>query len=153
MSETRRMTVAIRAAEMADAEMLASLMCELGYETRRSEMEMRLEGILPDERYRTFVAVSNGRICGMIGTFCYHSYEHNSVGARILALVVSQNARGRKIGRALVQAAETDLAERNILRLTVDTHVRRADAHRFYESFGYEKNGFRYLKTLPAQMD
>jgi ribosomal protein S18 acetylase RimI-like enzyme len=70
-----------------------------------------------------------------------------------MALVVSQSMRGRGIGRALVQTAETDLAERNIQRLTVDTRLTRAEAHRFYESLGYEKNGFRYFKALPAQMD
>jgi hypothetical protein len=45
--------LAIRAAEMNDAAALAQLMCELGYETTESEMQMRLERIVTDERYRT----------------------------------------------------------------------------------------------------
>ena len=59
----------IRAAEMNDAAALAQLMCELGYETTKSEMEMRLGRIATDEGNRTFVAVHNGKVCGMIGTF------------------------------------------------------------------------------------
>jgi hypothetical protein len=40
--------LAIRAAEMNDAAALAQLMCELGYETTESEMQMRLERIVTD---------------------------------------------------------------------------------------------------------
>jgi hypothetical protein len=36
----------IRAAEMNDAAELAQLMCELGYETTKSEMQMRLKPIV-----------------------------------------------------------------------------------------------------------
>jgi hypothetical protein len=38
---------------------------------------MRVERIATDERYRTFVAVRDNKVCGMIGTLTYPSYEHN----------------------------------------------------------------------------
>jgi ribosomal protein S18 acetylase RimI-like enzyme len=89
----------------------------------------------------------------MIGTFCHFTYEHNDPSARILALVVEAQARGRGVGRALIQAAEDDLAARNMMRLSVDTRLTRKEAHLFYERLGYEKNGFRFVKTLPVQAD
>src|SRR5881392_3284118 len=98
----------IRLAELSDAQAIASLMGELGYPTRAAEMQMRLEPILQDSRYRTFVAVRGGKVCGMIGTFCHHSYEHNNPSARIIALVVDEKMRRRGVGQSLVQAAETD---------------------------------------------
>ena len=58
---------------MNDAAALAQLMCELGYETTNSEMQVRLESITIDERCRTFVAVCDGKVCGMIGTVTYPS--------------------------------------------------------------------------------
>jgi GNAT superfamily N-acetyltransferase len=143
----------IRLAELSDAHAIASLMGELGYATRAAEMQMRLEPILQDPRYRTFVAVRTGKICGMIGTFCHHSYEHNNVGGRILALVVTEKMREQGIGRALINAAETDFTQRNITRVAVNTRFTRADAHQFYESVGYERNGFRFVKTLSALAD
>ncbi len=143
----------IRLAESSDAHPIASLMGELGYATRAAEMEMRLELILKDPRYKTFVAVRGGKICGMIGTFCYHSYEHNNVGGRILALVVTENMRDQGIGRALVNAAENDFSERNITRVAVNTRFTREDAHKFYESIGYTRNGFRFVKNLSAVAD
>ncbi|MGB8443419.1 MAG: hypothetical protein WCE32_03330, partial [Pseudolabrys sp.] len=71
MPNERLFDLTIRVAEMNDAAALAPLMCELGYGTTKSEMEMRLQRIATDERYRTFVAVCGGKVCGMIGTLTY----------------------------------------------------------------------------------
>ena len=76
--------IRIRDAKRSDAPELAMLMCELGYETRPVEMEARLKLILSNPSYKTFVAVMDGCICGMIGTLTYPSYEHNDPSGRIL---------------------------------------------------------------------
>jgi ribosomal protein S18 acetylase RimI-like enzyme len=125
-------------------------MCELGYETTVAEMRCRLKSILCDVRYRTFLAEVDGKVSGMIGTLVYHSYEHNDSGARIVALVTLSAARRRGIGRALIATAEKDLAQRGIGRIALDTRLTREDAHRFYESLGYERNGWRFVKQLPS---
>jgi ribosomal protein S18 acetylase RimI-like enzyme len=141
----------IRAAGMNDAGALAQLMCELGYETTESEMQMRMESIAADERYRTFVAVFDGKVCGMIGTFTRQSYEHNDPGGRIVALATLSTMRRRGIGRALIATAEKDFADRGISRVALNTRLAREDAHKFYESLGYERNGWRFVKQLSAR--
>jgi ribosomal protein S18 acetylase RimI-like enzyme len=138
----------IRAADMNDAAALAQLMCELGYETTKSEMQMRVERIGADNRYRTFVAVRDGKVCGIIGTVTSLSYEHNDPGGRILALAVLSTMRRCGIGRALIAAAEKDFAQRGIRRIALNTSLNREDAHTFYESLGYERNGWRFVKQL-----
>jgi ribosomal protein S18 acetylase RimI-like enzyme len=138
----------IRDAELTDAAELAVLMRELGYQTKRAEMEARLESILSNPAYKTFVAIMDGCVCGMIGTLTYPSYEHNDPGARILALVTLSAVRRRGIGRALIATAEKDLAQRGIRRVALDTRLTREDAHKFYESLGYERNGWRFVKEL-----
>jgi PhnO protein len=143
----------IRHAEKTDAAGLAELMGELGYPTRTSEMEMRLDAIFCDPEYRTFVAVISGAVCGMIGTCCMKSHEHNNVGGRIIALVVSEKQRGRGVGRALIHAAETDFTARNIRRIALTTRLTREKAHLFYEHLGYTKNGFRFVKELEGLAD
>lgn len=153
MAETEDLDLAIRRAEIGDAGPLADLMTQLGYPTRTSEMEMRMEGIFADQNYASFVAVSGGKVCGMIGTFTRYSYEHNSASAIILALVVSDGSRGRGVGHALITVAEKDLAQRNIRRVAVYTRFERTDAHEFYEKVGYTKSGFRLVKELPMPAD
>jgi GNAT superfamily N-acetyltransferase len=138
----------IRAAQMNDAAAIAQLMCELGYETTESEMQMRMGRIAADARYRSFVAVCDGRVCGMIGTVTYPSYEHNDSGGRILALAILSEMRRRGIGRALIATAEKDFAQRGISRLALNTSLVREGAHKFYHSLGYERNGWRFVKRL-----
>jgi len=142
--------VTIRHAQPGDAAVLAQLMCELGYETKRTEMEPRLKLILSNPAHKTFVAVMGDCVCGMIGTLAYPSYEHDDPSGRILALVTLSAARRRGIGRALIATAETDLAQRGIMRVGLDTRLTREDAHKFYESLGYERNGWRFVKQLPV---
>jgi len=153
MPDAKDVDVTVRAAEAADAEGLAELMTQLGYETRASEMQMRMEAIRANKNYATFVAVSKGKVCGMIGTFTCYTYEHNSPSGRILALVVSDKMRGRGVGHALIAAAEEDLAQKNISRVAVNTRFEREEAHQFYEKVGYTRNGFRFVKELPMPAD
>jgi GNAT superfamily N-acetyltransferase len=146
----RRLPVAviIRDANLNDASELAVLMCELGYDTKRTEMETRLKLILSNPAYKTFVAIMDGCICGMVGTLTISSYEHNDPGGRILALVTLSAARRRGVGRALIATAEKDFAHRGITRIAVNTQLVREQAHKFYESLGYERNGWRFVKQL-----
>ena len=133
---------------MDDAAALAQLMCELGYKSTKLEMQMRMERIATDERYRTFVAVRAGKVCGMIDTLTFPSYEHNDPSGRILALVIWRTMRRHGIGRALIATAEKDFAQRGIRRIALNTRLVREDTHKFYESLGYERNGFRFTKDL-----
>ncbi|MFN2540640.1 MAG: GNAT family N-acetyltransferase [Chthoniobacterales bacterium] len=143
----------IRAARTRDAAALAGLMCELGYQTAESDMQIRLNQMIPDSNYRTFVAVEQGRVLGMIGTFALYSFEHNDLGGRILALVVTKESRRSGVARRLIAAAEKDSAQRKITRIAVNTRFERNDAHAFYESLGYTRNGFRFVKNLKPAPD
>jgi GNAT superfamily N-acetyltransferase len=140
----------IRDAELNDAAELAVLMSQLGYETNRTEMERRLKSILSNPAYKTFVAIMDGCLCGMIGTLTYPSYEHDDPSGRILAMVTLNVARRRGIGRALIATAEKDFTQRGIRRVALDTRLTREDAHKFYASLGYERNGWRFVKQLPV---
>jgi ribosomal protein S18 acetylase RimI-like enzyme len=131
----------IRAVEMNDAAALVQLMCELGYKTTKSEMEMRMERIASDERYRTFVAVRDGRVCGMIGTFTSLSYEHNDPSGRILALAISSTMRRRGIGRALIATAEKDFAQSGVRRIALNTQLTRVDAPSFTNRLATSETG------------
>src|SRR5436305_7080157 len=124
MPDSKDVDLMVRAVEGADMEALADLMTQLGYPTRASEMQMRMEAIRADKNYATFVAVKAGKVCGMIGTFSCYSYENNNPGRRILALIVAEEVRGHGIGGLLIAVAENDFAAKNIRRIEVKTHLR-----------------------------
>ena len=143
----------IRDARLNDAAELAALACELGYKTTDVEMATRLETVLKDARYKTFVAEISEKLCGMIGTFSHSSYLHNDLSGRIIALIVSNTMRRRGVGRELVAAAEKDFRRRKITRATLTTRFEREEAHRFYEKVGYARTGFRFGKKLRRAAD
>lgn len=143
----------IREATLADAAALASLMGELGYPTSEAEMKQRLETILADSGFKTFVAVVGDQVCGMIGTLIQPSYEHNDWSGRIVAMVVSKAMRRRGLARQLILEAEKDFARRNVKRISLTTRLTRLDAHKFYEQLDYERTGYRYAKSLAESVN
>lgn len=145
--------IRIREAKLSDARKLALLMCELGYETTSAEMRTRLQSILSDSHCSTFVAKIDNELCGMIGTLTHMSHEYDDLSGKIIALVVSKRLRRSGIGRALIAAAEKDFVERNVTRVTLTTRFAREEAHRFYETLGYSKTGFRFAKNLTPVSD
>ena len=138
----------IRAAVMADAPQLAALMTQLGYSTQVKEMRRRLRSIFLDNCFRTFVATDDEQIVGMAGTSEHASYEHNDRTGRIVAIVVSNNARRKSVGRQLMNAVEKSFRSRGVRRIVLNAGLERVEAHQFYQALGYRKTGWRFAKLL-----
>ena|SRR5437867_2661243 len=138
----------IRAAVMADAPQLAALMTQLGYSTQVKEMRKRLRSIFLDNCFRTFVATDDEQIVGMAGTSEHASYEHNDRTGRIVAMVVSNNARRKSVGRQLMNAVEKSFRSRGVRRIVLNAGLERVEAHQFYQALGYRKTGWRFAKLL-----
>ena len=68
--------------------------------------------------------------------------------ARIMALVVASEHRGRGVGRAPISAAEIWARQRGAGDVMLTTHKRRTGAHRFYRSMDYEATGYRFVESL-----
>jgi GNAT superfamily N-acetyltransferase len=140
--------VAIREAAPNDAPALAPLLGELGYPVGAETLAYRLDRLAgrPDH----VVLVAEDEI-GAVGLLALHvfpliAYDHD-VGM-IMALVVTERARGTGVGRALIDRAEAVAKSLGASRLLVTTHVRRADAHQFYERLGFEFTGRRYVRPI-----
>jgi ribosomal protein S18 acetylase RimI-like enzyme len=138
----------IRAAVMADAPQLAALMTQLGYPTQVKEMRARLRSIFLDNGFRTFVATEDEQIVAMAGTSEQASYEHNDRTGRIVAMVVSDNARRKGVGRQLMRAVEKSFRSRGVRRIVLNARAERVEAHQFYQALGYRKAGWRFAKLL-----
>jgi GNAT superfamily N-acetyltransferase len=96
----------IGSAQNADVETLANLMTELGYPTSSEQMRRRFEAISADPSYCTLVDERVGELLAMVGLRFERSYGSDDSCARIRALVVGSEHRGRRVGRTLISVAE-----------------------------------------------
>jgi GNAT superfamily N-acetyltransferase len=139
----------VRAATSGDAPAIAALLEQLGYPTTIGEADARLARLALSPADHVLVAERAG--VGVAGLLVLHRapvlHQAGDV-AFIMALVVDEAQRGRGIGEHLVRWAAALARDYGCVRLHVTTHLRRADAHAFYERLGFEHTGRRYVMAL-----
>ena len=131
----------IRQMQAHDVECVATLITELGYPATSADIERRFEGIDGHDDQILLVADAGGEAIGWIHV-AVHPYLQNDASAEILGLVVTGAQRGRGLGAALVDAAESWAVRQGCGFLRVRSRVIRERAHAFYE-----RHGFQRIKT------
>ncbi|HEY7806198.1 MAG TPA: GNAT family N-acetyltransferase [Croceibacterium sp.] len=137
----------IRAAEQRDSAALAGLIGQLEYAVTGDEVAQRL-ATMESEGQLVLVAQLDGRVIGCLSTSIMRVLHRPAPVGRISMMVVDEALRGRGVGAALVRGAERSLAERGCYMVEVTSHVRRTEAHRFYEKLGYERTSVRLAREL-----
>jgi len=94
------------------------------------------------------VAELDGGVIGCLSTSVMRVLHRPAPVGRISMMVVDESLRSQGIGAVLVAAAEEALAAQGCYMVEVTSHVRRTDAHRFYERIGYERTSVRLAKEL-----
>jgi GNAT superfamily N-acetyltransferase len=138
----------VRAAEPRDHAALAALFTELGFPASPEQVAARWPRYDGDDA--ALVAELDGRVAGVITLHAWPVLHRDLPEGRITTLVVAEAARGRGVGRALVEAAERELFSRGCGRIEVTSALRLAPAHEFYLHLGYEVRAKRFLKTRVA---
>lgn len=139
----------VRVARIEDAAEIARLLTQLGHETTAADVT-RAWSTFTGAGDVALVAPNEGG--GLAGLATLHTmrvlHRPRPVG-RVTALVVDAPARGRGLGRALMVAAEERLRRAGCGLVEITSHVRRAEAHAFYEHLGYERTSVRLARTFP----
>lgn len=140
----------IRAAREGDATAIAELLAQLGYPSSVASVPMRLAK-LQAEGSVVLVAVNDrDEAVGVASAISYAALHTDTPVAYITALVTSENARGRGIGRRMASALEQWAHDRGCPRLSVTSGEHRLDAHAFYHQCGFSLTGRRFTKNLDA---
>jgi GNAT superfamily N-acetyltransferase len=142
----------IRMAHTTDAAAVNELLHQLGYPPAgTAATAARIQTWGDDPASAAYVAEAGGHLLGLIAVHICPFFERGGSWGRIVALVVSDQARGQGIGGQLVTAAESFATGRGCVRMEVTSADRRHDAHEFYRRRGYtDQTGTssRFLRDL-----
>ena len=147
--------IQVRRATVRDAERMAPLAGQLGYPSTPAQIAARLEDVLALPEHTVWVAESgDGALAGFADIFMMRTVE-SDVRVEIAGLVVDQAYRGKGVGRRLMEQAEQWAREKGCPAVTLRSNVIREDAHRFYETLGYQviktQKSFRKMLSPGAE--
>jgi GNAT superfamily N-acetyltransferase len=140
----------IREAGPGDVEALHHLMKELGgREVTSDQMMDRLEFVEESKSDSLFVCEEGGDILGLLGFRIRENLEEVSRFGEISAIVVKPEHRRRGIGSLMMDFAEKLAKDNGCLGTwLVSGFGKEAESHPFYNRFGYEINGYRFVKLF-----
>lgn len=114
------------------------------------QAQLQLEAFRKYPNYRVFVAELNGKL---VGTYELLIMDNLAKRGRKSAIVedvaVAESNRGCGIGRMLMQHAMQQARTTGCYKLVLSSNLRRAGAHAFYESLGFEKHGYSFVVSIP----
>lgn len=119
---------------------------DLGYNCELDKLNNRINEMLKRGNYQIFVACDGDDVVGYIGCVSYLAFELENEGMKIIALAVSKEYRRKGIGTKLLKTAEQWAKENNIEVVLLNSGLPRVDAHAFYESQGYLKKSYGFIK-------
>jgi GNAT superfamily N-acetyltransferase len=137
--------VIVRPAAPGDVGAIAALLGELGYPVEHERLAARLAR-LPDTT--TVLVADDGDVVGMAALDVRQGIEHEEPRGRLVAFVVREHARGRGVGRALLDAIEEAARAAGSPDLHVTSAAHRGHAHAAYLALGFEQTGLRFGKRL-----
>jgi GNAT superfamily N-acetyltransferase len=150
----RNDALAIRPAHAGDADAIAALLPVLDYAASAREVLARLEHMATAPDNIVVVAESDRHVVGMCQVQGIRLIASEPY-AEVNTLVVGASHQGRGIGRSLVGWAVDWAQARRYSRVRLWSGIQRADAHRFYEAYGFSKSrtSHAFELLLPPQRD
>lgn len=148
----------IRHALPGDADRLAALYGELvRNHTRIDIVPSRLVEIADDKNNLLVVAERQGQLAGTaMLTLCLDAMYRRQPFGLVENVVVAEKARGRGVGRALMQILDDVALQHDCSKLMLLSAAFRHDAHRFFGACHYDgdaKQGFvKYRRNFDPRL-
>lgn len=147
------MKIILREAALSDLPQLLELymLLEFGPAKKLSLTKARSQFLRYGEypNYRVYVAEAAGVIVGTFALIIIDSVAHGGKPFGIVEdVVVSADWQGKGIGKKMMQFAMARCKKISCYKLALSSHLKREDAHKFYEFLGFEKHGFSFQVAL-----
>jgi GNAT superfamily N-acetyltransferase len=147
--------ITVRRALPGDAQSIASLYAELVSNSDIAVLPERIAEISQDRNTALFVGERRGRICGTaLISLCADVMFKSQPFALVENVVVSSEARGQGIGKALFDHIEAFCLASDCSKIMLLSSIDREHAHRFFEGAGFmgsSKRGFvKYRRDFMA---
>ena len=142
------MTVLLRSPTEADAKHVASLLAELGYPSKETDVRDRLRRSLHRQSSCFLLAQFANEVIGLVSAELVPYFPTGSTICRVTALVVSTHHRGRRVGEKLVAGAVDFARQHHCSGIEITSAEHRLDAHRFYQRLGFSRTSSRFFQAL-----
>ncbi len=147
------MNVTVREASKNDLQQIIALLSEL---STKDEHNITLEkaGAIFQRMdkypfFKVYIAVFNEQIVGAFELLVMDNLAHSGLPFAIIEDVVVAGEHQRQgIGKAMMHYAMNVCREMGCYKVTLSSNLKRKDAHRFYESLGFQKHGFSFYAQL-----
>lgn len=142
--------VAIRDANEDDLPAVLRILAESGIDGGESftldEAREHFARIRQRLGFRLLVATVEGEVVGTYVLQIMDKLGKRGTPAGVVEDVAVLPARqGQSIGRAMMEHAREACRQAGCYKLALSSNQRREDAHRFYDSLGFERHGFSFI--------
>jgi GNAT superfamily N-acetyltransferase len=96
--------------------------------------------------FRLLVAEVGGEIAGTYSLVIIDKLGKRGIPAGVVEdVAVLPSRQGQGIGRAMMEHARAECRRAGCYKLALSSNLRREDAHRFYDSLGFQRHGFSFV--------
>jgi GNAT superfamily N-acetyltransferase len=141
--------VEVRDATDADVPGILRVLAESGIDGGKSfttaEGREHLERIRQWPNFRLLAAVIEGEVAGTYSLLIMDKLGKRGTPAGVVEdVAVMPGRQGQGIGRAMMEHAIAECRKAGCYKLALSSNAKRGDAHRFYESLGFERHGYSF---------
>jgi GNAT superfamily N-acetyltransferase len=145
--------IAIREASNEDLPAILRILAESGIDGGKSfslaEARDQFARLRASGGFHLFAALADGEVAGTYSLFILGKLGKRGRPAAIVEdVAVLPSRQGQGIGRAMMEHAREQASEVNCYKLALSSNLNRPDAHRFYESLGFNRHGYSYAVFL-----
>jgi GNAT superfamily N-acetyltransferase len=134
----------IREIAVEDLPEVRKLLAQLGYNLEAAEVRDRYEAVTKAADHSLSVAERNAQVIGLLHLYARPALD-KPPEVIVQALVVDEAARGKGVGRMLMEVAERWAGQQGFMSVALTSHTARSEAHLFYERLGYRIEATSHL--------